>query len=221
MCGGGEVGLEVAPAAAVPTGARATLVGRLPLIDPKFGTDGLCLVLLTVRRLWALSTTALCLSASSGNGSAGTFISFWRIGSEISRFFSTSLSNFMFARTDIAAAFFFSSDCFWFFINDVILRSVGYPPPPPVFLLSTVGFVVTIDTGLVDGTGGAGFKGTDTSSRTADEVVASSTGWPICGRSTVCAYGGTVGAGLVGARDPASAVSLLAGCCSGLMLNPL
>jgi len=52
------VGLVEQAAAAVV--AVATLDGRLDdRIDPKFGTDGLCLALLAERRLCARSTTAM------------------------------------------------------------------------------------------------------------------------------------------------------------------
>jgi len=102
----------------------------------------------------------------------------------------------------------------------VILRSV---PPPPLFLASGGGPVVEC-AGLADaGTGGAGFNGMDTSSRTADDVVASSTGWPICGRSLLAAAAvasrGAAGAGRVGVLEEAVVVSLARA--NGLMLNPL
>lgn len=72
-------------------------------------------------------------------------------------------------------------------MNDVILRNVGYPVPP-TFLLSAANAACAeacVDAaGLAAvGKGGAGFNGTDTSSRTAEEVVASKTGWLICNLS--------------------------------------
>jgi len=103
----------------------------------------------------------------------------------------------------------------------VILRNVGYPPPPLPLLLSTI----IVDTGLVMvGIGGAGFNGTDTNSCTADEVVASNTGWLICSLSVLALFswdpattGGAEGAGLTGVRETCGC-SLLT---NGLMLNPL